>query len=60
VRIRPNIAQKRRGGSTIQFFDPEMQHTVTARAVLEATSDEDYTRGNFFFIISLRLIVRDV
>jgi diguanylate cyclase (GGDEF)-like protein len=41
---RADLAQyraKKAGGSIIQFFDPEMQHTVTARAALEA----DLRRG---------------
>jgi diguanylate cyclase (GGDEF)-like protein len=41
---RADLAQyraKAAGGGTIQFFDPEMQHTITARATLEA----DLRRG---------------
>jgi diguanylate cyclase (GGDEF)-like protein len=47
---RADLAQyraKTAGGSTIQFFDPEMQHTVTARAVLEADLRRGLQEGQF-------------
>jgi diguanylate cyclase (GGDEF)-like protein len=47
---RADLAQyraKTAGGSTIQFFDPEMQHTVTARAVLEADLRRGLHEGQF-------------
>jgi diguanylate cyclase (GGDEF)-like protein len=47
---RADLAQyrvKMAGGSAIQFFDPEMQHTVTARAVLEADLRQGLKEGQF-------------
>jgi diguanylate cyclase (GGDEF)-like protein len=47
---RADLAQyraKKAGGSIIQFFDPEMQHTVTARAVLEADLRRGLREGQF-------------
>jgi diguanylate cyclase (GGDEF)-like protein len=47
---RADLAQyraKTTGGSTIQFFDPEMQYTVTARALLEADLRRGIQEGQF-------------
>jgi diguanylate cyclase (GGDEF)-like protein len=47
---RADLAQyraKAAGGSAIQFFDPEMQHTATARAVLEADLRRGLQEGQF-------------
>ena len=47
---RADLAQyqaKAAGGSAIRFFDPEMQATVTARAVLDADLRRGLQRGQF-------------
>jgi diguanylate cyclase (GGDEF)-like protein/PAS domain S-box-containing protein len=47
---RADLAQyraKTAGGNAMQFFDPEMQHTVTARAVLEADLRRSLQEGQF-------------
>jgi EAL domain-containing protein (putative c-di-GMP-specific phosphodiesterase class I) len=47
---RADLAQyraKKAGGSIVQFFDPEMQHTVTARVELEADLRRGLHEGQF-------------